>query len=201
MGFSTIIILMLINGYAVAEMTGRYDQRGWRLAGAVVAGLMGFAWVWIWPGQSRTWLIMAASAFAAILLPIAYLAFFLMMNNPRLLGDDLPRGRRRWVWNILMAIGVAGAFAQAIAATLSHVAKPVTGSFVLGGVATFLLLVVVGFSARSRTRPESMKLITSAPSRRPSVASSGNVLEHKGPNVTGQCDSHQPARDNPGPCS
>jgi hypothetical protein len=150
MGFSTIIILMLINGYAFAEVGGDFKNAKLRALGAVLAGTMGFCWVWIWSSGSRTWLVMAASAFAAILLPIAYLAFFLMMNNSRLLGDQMPRGGRRWIWNTLMLAGVAGAISQAVVATMGHIQKPATGNFVIGGLATFLLLMIIGFSACRR---------------------------------------------------
>lgn len=149
MGFSTIIILMLINGYAFAEVFGDFQNGHLRAVGALLAGTMGFCWIWIWSSGSRTWLVMAASAFAAILLPIAYLAFFLLMNNSRLLGDQMPRGRRRWIWNILMSLGVLGAVAQAVVATMGHIETPATGNFVIGGLSTFLLLALIGFSARS----------------------------------------------------
>ncbi len=150
MGFSTIIILMLINGYAFAEIAGHYDNRLVRTIGALAAGVMGFCWVWIWTGKSATWLIIVASTFAAILLPIAYLSFFLLMNNRQLLGDEKPTGIRMSVWNVLMIVGVAGALTQAIFATSLQIEKPGTGSFVVGGVATFLLLALIGFSARFR---------------------------------------------------
>ena len=93
MGFSTIIILMLINSYAVAEVAGNFDSRLWRMVGAVAAVAVGSCWWLIWSDQnSKTWLIIVASTFGAILLPIAYVSFFLLMNNKRLLGDDKPRG-------------------------------------------------------------------------------------------------------------
>ena len=51
-------------------------------------------------------------------------------------------------WNVLMAIGVIGALVQACGGTIIQFQKPGTGSFVIGGVATFLLLALIGFSAR-----------------------------------------------------
>ena len=148
MGFSTIIILMLINGYALAEVLGGYNNTVYRCLGALLAGITGFCWVWIWTGPSKTWLIIVASTFAGILLPIAYFAFFMLMNNKRLLGDEKPRGWRMTVWNVLMLVGVFGALAQAILATSIQIRKPETGSFVIGLVAAFVILALVGFSAR-----------------------------------------------------
>ena len=150
MGFSTIVILMLINGYAFAEIFGQYNSNWVRVLGAVAACVAGFCWFILWQGESKTWLIIVASTFAAILLPIAYVSFFALMNSSRLLGDEKPRGVRMTVWNLLMTIGVLGAIVQAYGATVIQMRKPLTGSFVVGGVATFLLLAIVGFSARLR---------------------------------------------------
>ena len=147
MGFSTIVILMLINGYAMAEVFGRYDHHLARAIGSLAAAVMGFCWFLIWTGPSKTWLIILASSFAAILLPIAYVAFFALMNNRTLLGAEKPTGWRMSVWNVLMAIGVLGAFAQSVAAVSTKISDPVTGNLVLGGLVIFLLLALVGFSA------------------------------------------------------
>jgi Mn2+/Fe2+ NRAMP family transporter len=154
MGFSTIIILMLINGYAFAEVMGQYHSNLFRAIGALLAGIMGFCWFLIWTGASKTWLIILASSFAAILLPIAYIAFFALMNNRQLLGEEKPTGVRMSVWNVLMAIGVIGAVIQSVGAISTKISDPVTGNMVLGGVATFLLLALVGFSARPRFEEE-----------------------------------------------
>ena len=150
MGFSTIIILSLINGYAFAEIGGRYESTAFRIVGALAAIAVGFCWFWIWQGDSRTWLGIVASTFGAILLPIAYIAFFALMNNFRLLGNEKPTGMRMTIWNVLMAIGVLGALAQAYGAISTKFNDPVQGPFVIGGVAVFLLLALVGFSARPR---------------------------------------------------
>ena len=174
MGFSTIIILMLINGYAFAEIAGRYESSVWRLAGAVAAVLVGFFWWWLWDGQSKTWLIIVASTFGAILLPIAYVSFFALMNSRRLLGAEKPTGRRMIIWNILMGLGVLGALVQAVGAIMTKINDPVTGGFVIGGVATFLLLALVGFSARFRRTelgPENTTQQTTQSAHKPKVDS------------------------------
>ena len=104
MGFSTIIILMLINAYAFAEVMGRYESTLWRTLGAAAAAACGFCWFLIWVGGSKTWLIIVASTFGAILLPIAYISFFALMNSWKLLGDDKPTGLRMAVWLSLIHI-------------------------------------------------------------------------------------------------
>jgi Mn2+/Fe2+ NRAMP family transporter len=147
MGFSTIVILSLINGYAFAEMFGQYNNVWIRTLGALAALVVGVLWFEVWAGESRTYLGIVASTFGAILLPIAYLAFFLLMNSSKLLGREKPTGARMAVWNLLMGIGVLGATVQAVAAIQTKASSP-QGAYVLGGVAVFVLLALIGFSAR-----------------------------------------------------
>jgi Mn2+/Fe2+ NRAMP family transporter len=146
MGFSTIIILMLINGYAIGEILGDCNNRRIRVLGALLAGGAGFSWIWLWTAGSKTWLVMVASAFAGILLPIAYFSFFLLANNQRLLGKDMVRGGKRVLWNFFMLLAVAGAVAQSAMAISEHRKSPLTYYFILGGVSVFILLMLAGFA-------------------------------------------------------
>ena len=165
MGFSTIVVLMLINGYAFAEIAGRHDSRVIRSFGAMIALAAGISWVWLWVGGSKTYLLIVAGTFAAVLLPIAYLAFFLMMNNRALLGDDKPRGLSMIIWNLLMITGVAGAVAAAYISVKGKLSPGFIDSvssgsgvlngtlndgLIVGGIITFALLMLIGFSARNR---------------------------------------------------
>lgn len=149
MGFSTIVVLSLINGFAFAEVLGKYDNAWFRFLGSFAAILVGVFWFQFWAGESRTYLGIVASTFAAILLPIAYLSFFLLMNNRKLLGREKPTGAKMAVWNLLMGIGVLGATIQAVAAIQTKLGGA-QGPYVLGGVAVFILLAIIGFSARPR---------------------------------------------------
>jgi len=149
MGFSSIIILMMINGYAFAEIINAYQSNAARVTGALAAALVGFAWFEIWTGESKTYLVIVASSFAVILLPIAYFTFMALMNNRELLGDEKPTGVRMSIWNLLMTIGVFSAVAMAYASISTKIGAA-TGPYVIGGVVTFLILAIVGFTARPR---------------------------------------------------
>jgi len=162
MGFSTIVVLMLINGYAFAEIAGRYESQVIRSFGAMIALAAGISWIWL-PGESKTYLLITAGTIAVVLLPIAYFAFFLMMNNRDLLGDDKPRGLWMILWNLLMAVGVAGALVAAYISVTGKLSPEfmesvATGNFngtlkdglILGGLGIFMLLMLIGFSARNR---------------------------------------------------
>ena len=162
MGFSTLVILMMINAFAVAELFGVPRSLGTKMLGAVAAGLIGVMWPLFWAGESKTWLIILASTFGAILLPIAYIAFFALMNNRALLKDDLLTGTKRWVWNLLMTFGVVAALAQASTSLYTKlydveansIIELQAGSMIFGGVVTFALLALIGFSATRKQETE-----------------------------------------------
>ncbi len=154
MAFSTIIILMLINGFAFGEIFGNYESTKWRVFGSVLALAVGICWVGLWDGQSKTYLAIVAGTFAILLLPIAYFAFFLMMNSRALMGSEKPVGIRIWIWNVLMLLSLGIISFAAYTALSAKIADPDTGGMVLGGVITFALLMLVGFSACNRAKPQ-----------------------------------------------
>ncbi len=109
MALSTIIILMLINGFTLCEMFGTHDNKVVHLFGCLIAGVGGIAGPYLWNTDARAALAIPTSVIGGALIPIAYYTFFLMMNSRRILGDDMPRGVR-WVFGnclMLTATGVA----------------------------------------------------------------------------------------------
>ncbi len=155
MGFSSIIILMLINGYVFRELAPPQFAQAAHILGCVVAGLSGAAWPLVWTGESQFWLAILTSTFGAMLLPIAYIAFFFMMNSRELLGDEKPTGMRMWIWNVLMGLSVAGALVAAASAMSQKVVDPVAGPTIIGIAVFFGLLVLTGFAAKSSGRSSS----------------------------------------------
>lgn len=148
MAFSTIIILMMINGFALGEIFNNYNSPFWRIVGALSAGAVGFCWVFLWAGASKTYLAIVAGTFAILLLPIAYFAFLLMMNNRNLMGAEKPVGFRMTVWNVLMTLSLLIVSVAAFTELSKKIATQGTGPMVLGGVLTFGLLMLIGFSAK-----------------------------------------------------
>jgi hypothetical protein len=104
MTLSSITLLMLISGMVVCELLGR-EQTGWTFRLGSLAAGSGVLGPFIWSGAAF-WLAVPTSIFAFILLPIAYLAFLLLMNQSSLLGSNLPKGWARVVWNGLMGTAV-----------------------------------------------------------------------------------------------
>ncbi|REJ93241.1 MAG: hypothetical protein DWQ34_11140 [Planctomycetota bacterium] len=124
MAISSIIILMLINGFAVCEMVG-HSSEGWLYRfGCLLPGISGaFGALFLWSGKAKFYLAVPTSRFGMVLLPIAYIAFFCLMNNPRLLKESMPRGGTRVMWNLLMGIGVALALTGAAISILNDKAR------------------------------------------------------------------------------
>lgn len=147
MGFSSIIILMLINGYVFRELAPEHLEKPAHILGCLVAGTCGALWPLIWKGESQFWLAILTSTFGMMLLPIAYITFFFMMNNRHLLGSEMPRGASRVVWNLLMFFSVAGAIVAAGSAISQKMTDPVAGPTIVGIAVFFILMVIVGFAA------------------------------------------------------
>ncbi len=107
MAMSAATMLMTINGLCFCELLNR-PARGWtqRIGTLMVAvGALGpFFWK-----DAAPYLAVPTSVFAMMLLPIAYFAFFFLMNQRKYLGDAMPRGGRRVLWNTLMAIAAGAA--------------------------------------------------------------------------------------------
>lgn len=153
MGFSTIIILMMINGYAFTEMLNTKPNGAAHVIGCLVAGLSGASWFIVWDGPAKTWLAILVSSFAVMFLPIAYVTFFMMMNSKKILGDDKPKGLSWIIWNVLMVISVVGAIAAAVVSITDKITNPGTPfaqkAVVLTVVIGYLILFVGGFFLRT----------------------------------------------------
>nr|WP_253158117.1 divalent metal cation transporter [Stieleria tagensis] len=152
MGFSTIVILMLINGYAFRELAGQPNGTVPFVIGVLVAGLSGASWLHLWDGQAKFWLAIFASSFGAMLLPIAYITFFLMMNSKRILGADKPTGGRMVLWNAMMLFAVIGAIVAAVSAIKSKADDPQAFPAIMGLVVVYTIAVIAGFVWKRRSQ-------------------------------------------------
>jgi Mn2+/Fe2+ NRAMP family transporter len=148
MAVSTIIVLMLMNGFALTEMLGKSGDRKIHLIGCAISGIGGFAGAFLWGNpDARAALAVPTSVIGGSMIPIAYFTFLLMMNSKPLLGADMPSGGARIRWNILMitATGIAtGGSIWALSA------KGVPGYIGLAILATLAILGTVGFIKKNR---------------------------------------------------
>jgi len=141
MAISTIIILMLINGFAVTEMMGAEIGGMKHKIGSILPGItgaLGFLFLW-GDADAKFWLAVPTSVFGMVLLPIAYITFFLMINNKSLMGTSLPQGNKRIVLNIAMGVALVAA---TIGAGWSIWSK--AGWWGIAAVALFLYATIEG---------------------------------------------------------
>jgi Mn2+/Fe2+ NRAMP family transporter len=106
MAVSTIIILMLINGFTVCEMLNIKPEGTPHYLGALAVGLVGMCGPFIW-SKAGPELAVPTSVFGFALLPIAFITFFILVNHKGLMGEHRPRGTVRLVWNGLMVLAVS----------------------------------------------------------------------------------------------
>ncbi len=115
MALSTIIILMTINGHAVCEVLGKPHKGPVFLAGSLIAGI-GVLGPFVW-SDAAFWLAVPTSILGFTLIPVAYLSFFLLINNRKILGKQRPTGSVRFIWNLglLIALAIMGSAAFYVA--------------------------------------------------------------------------------------
>jgi manganese transport protein len=112
MALSSITMHMIISGFAVCEVFG-IEPGGWRyrlaclLPAPAVIGVV--LWKYIGP-----WIAIPTSAICGLMLPIAFIAFFILNNSKKYLGKDKPTGVKAVVWNIAMLISIGVTIASII---------------------------------------------------------------------------------------
>jgi hypothetical protein len=137
MAVSTIIILMLINGFAVCEAFGKEPVGNWHRVGSLIPAV-GVVGPFVWAAAAPA-LATPTSILGGAMLPIAYFTFLLLMNS-KTLGDSRPRGAKAIRWNVLMVIAtVIASFASSWA--LWHKGTP--GKI---GLAILVVLFVAGLA-------------------------------------------------------
>jgi Mn2+/Fe2+ NRAMP family transporter len=140
LGASTM--LMLINGLCFCALLN-VPAKGWpQRIGMLMPAVAIFA-VLFWKG-ALMWLAIPTSVFCMVLLPFAYLSFFLLMNQKKYLGKDAPTGGKLALWNVLMSFSCLLACVGAFWSIYSKLG--VTGAVVvIGG---FSILLTIGHFMR-----------------------------------------------------
>jgi Mn2+/Fe2+ NRAMP family transporter len=107
MAMSAATMLMTINGLCFCELLGR-PPRGWTQRFGSLMVSVGALGPFFWK-DAAPYIAVPTSVFAMVLLPIAYFAFFLLMNQKSFLGENMPIGAKRILWNVLMALAAGAA--------------------------------------------------------------------------------------------
>ncbi len=150
MALSTIIILMLINGFCLCEAMGRPGDKKLHFLGSLIPGLLGICFPLIWTGKSLAALAVPTSVIGSSLLPIAYFIFLLMMNSRKLLGDAMPTGVKRVIFNFFMIIATSLATLGSVWGIKDKSLGGVPVGIIGIGVLLILFIIgIVGFISRN----------------------------------------------------
>ncbi len=142
MTLSSITLMMLISGFVICEIFN-FPHGGWQHRLGCMAAATGTLGPFIWSGKTLFWLAVPTSVFNYTLLPLAYITFFIMMNSKRLLGDNIPKGLNRVVWNVLMGTAT---LLTTIGAIWQVSAK--AGVYGIFAISILTILVLFGFTLR-----------------------------------------------------
>jgi len=146
MTFSTIIILMLINGFVVCEMLGLPSTGRWHRFGCMLPGL-GVLGPFIW-SEASFWVVIPTATIGLIALPLAYFSFFALFNDRQLLGDAFVTGGKRIVSNCLMICAIVFVTFGCLWATHAK-----AGKLGLLGVLIFLLIAAIAHLRCRQLKP------------------------------------------------
>ncbi len=102
MAISTITLHMVICGFVICEIM-KVSYSSWYFKAGILIPTVGVLGPFFWD-QALFWLAIPTSVITLMLLPIAYVTFFLMLNNKAIMGDYMPAGTKRWIWNILLVL-------------------------------------------------------------------------------------------------
>ena len=184
MTVSSITLLMLISGFVICEMLG-LPPTGWPNRLGTLAATTGVLGPFLWSGQARFWLAVPTSVFCFTLLPFAYLTFLFAMNSKSLLGDQMPRGGRRVMWNLGM--GVAASVATVASIYMVWVKASYWGLAGVAAIATLTVVVHFAFP-RNRNKQEPQR-----PLNRGGGTGVSPVFE---PGALARCQCHPPVTGN-----
>ena len=146
MAISTLLVHMMMNGYAISEAFNKVENAKYFILGAAMPAIAGFFSPYLWSGDAKAAMQIPASVIATTLLPIAYLGFLLLMNSRSALGDELPK--RRALINALMLTS-AGIATFASIWALNSKGKP--GMFGMIALALLAIIGISGFLKRNKT--------------------------------------------------
>jgi manganese transport protein len=102
MCLTTLVIEMLICGFVLSEMLNfEFHGLAYRIS-TMVANIGIFGAFFKLP----LWLPVIVSSFNLVMMPVAYIGFFVLQNKKSYLGNDVSRGTKGMIWNIILIIAI-----------------------------------------------------------------------------------------------
>ncbi|MHA2315590.1 MAG: divalent metal cation transporter [Candidatus Hermodarchaeia archaeon] len=119
MALSSITVHMLTCGFAACELFG-IEPGGWRYKLACLLPVPGVSGVVLWKYMGP-WIAVPTSAVCGLLLPLAYIIFFILNNSKTYLGPDKFTGSKAVIWNLGMLIALLASIASVCYYVYSHI--------------------------------------------------------------------------------
>ena len=148
MALSTMIVHMLMNGFAISQAFGKPEAKKPFLIGAAIPAITAAMAPLLWAGSNKAAMAIPASVIATTLLPIAYLIFILLFNSKRTLGKEIVTGKNRIIVNILMLVGL---FLAGFACVWALLNKGTPGLFGLVALAVLAIIGLVSFAIKNKS--------------------------------------------------
>lgn len=105
MCLSSITLHMLVCAFVVCEVLG-IEPTGWRYRLACLIPTPAVLGTVLW-AKFPFWLPIVVAVLSLLLLPIAYIGYFVLHNRRAYLGADKPTGLRAVGWNLAMLLAIA----------------------------------------------------------------------------------------------
>jgi len=102
MCLTTLIIEMLICGFVLSEMLNfEFHGRAYRISTMIAnIGIIGAFY------KLPLWLPVIVSSFNLVMMPVAYIGFFILQNKKNYLGKDVSHGAKGTIWNIILIVAI-----------------------------------------------------------------------------------------------
>jgi len=102
MCFTTLVIEMLLCGYVLSEMF-HFEFSGWRYRASTMVANIGILGAFY---SLPFWLPVVVSSFNLVMMPIAYIGFFILQNKRSYLGEDTNQGLKGALWNVILMAAI-----------------------------------------------------------------------------------------------
>jgi manganese transport protein len=115
MCLTTLVIEMLICGFVLSEML-HFEFHGWAYRISTMVANIGILGAFT---KMPLWLPVIVSSFNLVMMPIAYIGFFLLQNKKSYLGEEISRGVKGTAWNTILIVAILVVAAGAVIKVLS----------------------------------------------------------------------------------
>ena len=115
MCFTTLIIEMLLCGLVLSEIF-HFEYYGWAFKASTLLANIGIIGAFY---PMPFWLPVLTSSFNLIMMPVAYICFFILQNKKSYLGQNIIRGVKGTLWNFLLKLAILAVTAGAAIKILS----------------------------------------------------------------------------------